>query len=101
VCAPRLGGGALWRTRSPSAESGAATVRLVDELTYQAGSWPHERRVVVKAEALAKGPNTRFVVTSRDDPPEALYDWAFQVAVLDEGVELPQGRVVYPEPFRR
>jgi putative acetyltransferase len=33
-------------------------------------------------------------------PPEALYDWAFQVAVLDEGAELPQGRVVYPEPFR-
>jgi predicted N-acetyltransferase YhbS len=33
-------------------------------------------------------------------PPEALYDWAFQVAVLDEAVELPQGRVVYPEPFR-
>jgi putative acetyltransferase len=34
-------------------------------------------------------------------PPEALYDWAFQVAVLDESVELPRGRVVYPEPFRR
>ena len=33
-------------------------------------------------------------------PPEALYDWAFQVAVLDETVELPQGRVMYPEPFR-
>jgi putative acetyltransferase len=33
-------------------------------------------------------------------PPEALYDWAFQVAVLDDAVELPQGRVVYPEPFR-
>ena len=33
-------------------------------------------------------------------PPEALYDWAFQVAVLDERAELPQGRVVYPEPFR-
>lgn len=33
-------------------------------------------------------------------PPEALYDWAFQVAVLDEGAVLPQGRVVYPEPFR-
>lgn len=33
-------------------------------------------------------------------PPEALYDWAFQVAVLDESAELPQGRVVYPEPFR-
>jgi putative acetyltransferase len=34
-------------------------------------------------------------------PPEALYDWAFQVAVLDERAELPRGRVIYPEPFRR
>ena len=34
-------------------------------------------------------------------PPEALYDWAFQVIVLDEGAELPQGRVTYSEPFRR
>jgi len=33
-------------------------------------------------------------------PPEALYDWAFQVAVLDESVALPQGRVVYTPPFR-
>jgi putative acetyltransferase len=34
-------------------------------------------------------------------PPEALYDWAFQVAVLDESGALPQGRVVYTPPFRR
>ncbi|HEX4325006.1 MAG TPA: N-acetyltransferase [Gaiellaceae bacterium] len=33
-------------------------------------------------------------------PPEALYDWAFQVAVLDPKAEVPQGRVVYSEPFR-
>jgi len=33
-------------------------------------------------------------------PPEALHDWAFQVAVLDEAAALPQGRVVYPPPFR-
>jgi len=33
-------------------------------------------------------------------PPEALYDWAFQVVVLDEGVELPRGRVIYSAPFR-
>jgi putative acetyltransferase len=32
-------------------------------------------------------------------PPEALYDWAFQVAVLDEAAELPRGRVVYPPTF--
>jgi putative acetyltransferase len=34
-------------------------------------------------------------------PPEALYDWAFQVAVLDPASELPRGRVVYPPPFSR
>ena len=33
-------------------------------------------------------------------PPEALVDWAFQVAILDPDVELPHGRVVYSEPFR-
>jgi putative acetyltransferase len=33
-------------------------------------------------------------------PPEALHDWAFQVAALDESVPLPQGRVVYSAPFR-
>ena len=70
LAAPLVAQAAQQRT-----ESGTATVRLVDDLTYQAGSWPQARRVVVKAEALAKGPNTRFVVTSRDDPPEALYDW--------------------------
>jgi hypothetical protein len=51
------------------------TVRLVDETSYQADSWAHPRRVVYKAEALDKGPNTRFVVTTRHDPPAALYDW--------------------------
>ena len=33
-------------------------------------------------------------------PPEALYDWAVQVAVLNPEKELPQGRIVYSEPFR-
>ena len=50
-------------------------VRRFAEGSYQAGSWEHERRVVYKAEALEKGLNTRFVVTTRDDPPEALYHW--------------------------
>ena len=31
--------------------------------------------MVYKAEALAKGPNTRFVVTTRADAPLELYDW--------------------------
>jgi hypothetical protein len=50
-------------------------VRLLSEGRYQAGFWPQERRVVYKAEALETGLNTRFVVTSREDPPEELYAW--------------------------
>jgi hypothetical protein len=54
--------------------TGAEKVRLVGEAPYQAESWPRPRRVVYKAEALAKGPNTRFVVTNRTDEPLAVYD---------------------------
>jgi Transposase DDE domain group 1 len=51
-------------------------VRLAGEGRYAADSWPHERRVVYKAEELAKGSNLRFVVTSRTDlPPLTLYNW--------------------------
>ena len=50
-------------------------VRLAGATSYQAGSWPHARRVVYKAEALAQGPNTRFVVTTRKDQPLTLYDF--------------------------
>jgi hypothetical protein len=50
-------------------------VRLVDQTTYQADSWDHPRRVVYKAEALDKRPNTRFIVTTRPDEPEVLYDF--------------------------
>lgn len=57
-----------------SAAQGGAKIRLLGETAYQAGSWPHARRVVMKAEVLAKGTNTRFVVTTRTDSPETVYD---------------------------
>lgn len=63
-----------------SAAADGAKVRLVEETTYQAGSWPAPRRVVYKAEALAKGLNTRFVVTTHPDPPLSVYD-----AYVDRG----------------
>jgi hypothetical protein len=69
------------------AESGAEKMRLLGEVTYQAASWEHPRRVIVKAEALAKGPNTRFVVTTRADPPEALYDWYVQRGERENGIK--------------
>jgi hypothetical protein len=65
----------LARAQAQSAAAGGARVRLAGETAYAAATWPRPRRVVFKAEALAKGPNTRFVVTSRADPPAALYDW--------------------------
>jgi hypothetical protein len=50
-------------------------VRLFSDGPYQADSWERERRVIIKPEALEKGLNLRFVVTSREDEPEALYTW--------------------------
>lgn len=40
---------------------------------YAADSWGHSRRVIVKAEAMEKGENPRFVVTNlKGDPPRSL-----------------------------
>jgi hypothetical protein len=58
-----------------SRDQDGAKVRLLGETTYQADSWPHPRRVIMKAEMLPKGPNLRFVVTTKTDEPEPLYDW--------------------------
>lgn len=60
--------------RQQQAETGKK-VQLAGETRYAAASWSHLRRVVYKAEALPKGPNTRFVVTTRSDEPLALYNW--------------------------
>jgi hypothetical protein len=51
-------------------------VRLFGEGLYTAESWEHERRIVYKAEAMQKGTNTRFVVsTRRTDHPKELYEF--------------------------
>jgi len=69
IAAPLLAQAKEWRAAT------GEKIRLVGETPYQAESWGRERRVVYKAEALDQGPNTRFVVTTRTDPPAALYDW--------------------------
>ena len=71
----RLAAPLLEEARVRSLEQGGAKVRLADEARYQADSWPRPRRVVFKAEILLKGPNTRFVATTRADEPLATYDW--------------------------
>lgn len=66
--------------QAASGQAGGMKVRLLGETPYQAGSWEHPRRVVIKAEILAQGPNTRFVVTNRLEEPQTLYD-----AYVDRG----------------
>jgi len=48
--------------------------RLFGEFVYGAETWDRERRVLVKAEYLDEGPNTRFVVTNLVGAPQTLYD---------------------------
>jgi hypothetical protein len=56
-------------------ETEGEKVRIFSEGTYRAGSWEHARRVLYKAEAMEQGTNTRFVVSTRADAPEDLYEW--------------------------
>jgi Transposase DDE domain group 1 len=65
----------LERAQRESEERQGEKVRLLSDARYQAGSWERARRVVYKAEVLEKGTNTRFVLTSRSDGPEELYEW--------------------------
>lgn len=48
--------------------------RLFSELSYAAGTWDRQRRVIMKAEHSIKGSNPRFIVTSLDSDPQELYD---------------------------
>ena len=54
-------------------ESGVQQRRF-HEITYAAQTWDRERRIIVKAEVLPKGPNVRFVVTNLTEDPETIYD---------------------------
>lgn len=48
--------------------------RIFGEFKYAAGTWDKESRVIIKAEHLQQGPNTRFIVTNLPGRPQQLYD---------------------------
>ena len=48
--------------------------RRFDECLYGARSWDRQRRILIKAEHTAKGPNPRYVVTNISGAPKRLYD---------------------------
>jgi hypothetical protein len=71
----------LERSARPWTEASAAQFatmnqkqRLFGEFTYAAETWDRQRRVIVKAEHLDQGPNSRFVVTNLAGSPQELYD---------------------------
>jgi hypothetical protein len=47
------------------------------EFRYAAGTWPHERRVILRYEHGAQGSNPRYIVTNRDDEAGHLYDGVY------------------------
>jgi hypothetical protein len=50
--------------------------RYEDIPGYQAGTWPHPRRIVAKIEHTPQGSQRRFVVTDREEAPAAVYrEW--------------------------
>lgn len=49
--------------------------KLFSEGVYAAASWERGRRVVYKAEVMERGTNRRFVLTTRNDKPKALYEF--------------------------
>jgi hypothetical protein len=66
------------RARKLSAQSGQ-TEHLYAELRYAAKSWPHKRRIIVKAEVVrhedrAPRDNARFVITNLQSQPQRLYE---------------------------
>jgi hypothetical protein len=47
--------------------------RFEEVRDYQAGSWPHARRVIAKGEINPHGSQRRYVVTNRPEPPAEVY----------------------------
>src|SRR4051812_5569097 len=51
--------------------------RVFGSFSDAAGTWDRPRRVIVKAEHTAKGPNPRFVVVNVPGDPQALYEQVY------------------------
>jgi Transposase DDE domain group 1 len=67
--------GALLEEAREEHQRTAHKVRLFGEDLYAAASWEKKRRVVYKAEAMEQGTNRRFVVSTRTEEPNALYEF--------------------------
>jgi hypothetical protein len=69
----------LMETARARAEASGETAHVYGECRYAAHSWPHRRRVIIKAEVVchpgrAPRDNPRFVVTNLRNPPRHVYE---------------------------
>ena len=61
------------------------------EVHYAAQTWDRKRRVIMKAEHVEKGSNTRFVVTNLDHTPHEIYDdWYTQRGEMENRIKEQQ-----------
>lgn len=72
---------AMWQARKLSRQRGQ-TEHVYGEARYAARSWPHERRVIIKAEVVrAEGKvpkdNPRFVITNLQQSPQWIYEQVY------------------------
>ncbi len=72
---------AMRRAHKLSRQSGQ-TEHVYDEARYAAQTWPHERRVIIKAEVVraeGKEPkdNPRFVITNMKQNPQWIYEQVY------------------------
>jgi hypothetical protein len=51
--------------------------RIFGQFMYAAQTWDCPRKVIVKAEHLTQGANTRFIVTNLEGRPQKLYDYIY------------------------
>ena len=65
----------LLQTAHKQYEETGKKQRLFTEVKYKAKSWDKNRRVIVKAEWLDKGANSRFVVTNLSLKAKPLYEF--------------------------
>ena len=74
----RVAASAMVDARAQSEASGQ-TAHVYTDARYAAGTWPHERRVVIKAEVVrlegrAPRDNARFVITTLRQTPRFVYE---------------------------
>ncbi len=72
---------AMRRTRKLVRQTGQ-TEHVYDEARYAARTWPHERRVIIKAEIVhaedkAAKDNPRFVITNLRQSPQWIYEQVY------------------------